>query len=109
PPEERKATGAAINTVRDAVQSALEARKAVLEEAHLAQRLASERIDLSLPAAPRTKGGVHPTLQVLDEIIAIFAEMGFSVAEGPDIEDDFHNFTALNFPEKHPAREMHDT
>jgi len=109
PPEERKATGAAINAVRDAVQSALEARKTVLEEAHLAQRLASERIDLSLPAAPRAKGGVHPTLQVLDEIIAIFAEMGFSVAEGPDIEDDFHNFTALNFPEKHPAREMHDT
>ncbi|WP_140985872.1 phenylalanine--tRNA ligase subunit alpha [Asticcacaulis tiandongensis] len=109
PPEERKATGAAINVVRDAVQSALEARKIVLEEAHLAQRLASERIDLSLPAAPRAKGGVHPTLQVLDEIIAIFAEMGFSVAEGPDIEDDFHNFTALNFPEKHPAREMHDT
>ncbi|MEM9965271.1 MAG: phenylalanine--tRNA ligase subunit alpha [Asticcacaulis sp.] len=109
PPEERKATGAAINVVRDAVQSALEARKAVLEAEHLTQRLASERIDLSLPAAPRAKGGVHPTLQVLDEIIAIFAEMGFSVAEGPDIEDDFHNFTALNFPEKHPAREMHDT
>ncbi|MGZ3305255.1 MAG: phenylalanine--tRNA ligase subunit alpha [Asticcacaulis sp.] len=109
PPEERKTTGALINAVRDAIAAALEAKKAVLEEAHLAQRLARERIDLSLPAVPRPTGGVHPTLQVMDEMIAIFAEMGFEVAEGPDIEDDFHNFTALNFPEKHPAREMHDT
>lgn len=109
PPEERKATGAAINAVRDSVQAALDARKDVLEAEHLAKRLQSERIDLSLPAAPRAKGGVHPTMQVMDEMVAIFAEMGFSVAEGPDIEDDFHNFTALNFPEKHPAREMHDT
>ncbi|MGA9659083.1 MAG: phenylalanine--tRNA ligase subunit alpha [Asticcacaulis sp.] len=109
PPEDRKTTGAAINAVRDVIQSALDARKAVLEEAHLAERLAKEHIDLSLPCAPRAKGGVHPTLQVMDEMIAIFADMGFEVAEGPDIEDDFHNFTALNFPEKHPAREMHDT
>jgi phenylalanyl-tRNA synthetase alpha chain len=109
PPEERKVTGAAINAVRDAISASLEARKDVLEAAHLAERLAKERIDLSLPSAPRPKGGVHPTLQVMDEMIAIFADMGFEVAEGPDIEDDFHNFTALNFPEKHPAREMHDT
>ena len=109
PPEERKTTGAAINAVRDAVQASLDARKDVLEAAHLAERLARERVDLSLPAAPRAKGGVHPTLQVMDEMVAIFADMGFEVAEGPDIEDDFHNFTALNFPEKHPAREMHDT
>jgi len=109
PPEERKTTGAAINAVRDAISEKLEARKDVLEAAHLAERLAKERIDLSLPSAPRPKGGVHPTLQVMDEMIAIFADMGFEVAEGPDIEDDFHNFTALNFPEKHPAREMHDT
>jgi len=109
PPEERKATGAAINAVRDQVQSALDDRKTLLEAEHLSRRLQSERIDLSLPAAPRPKGGVHPTMQVMDEMIAIFAEMGFEVAEGPDIEDDFHNFTALNFPEKHPAREMHDT
>ena len=109
PPEERKVTGAAINAVRDAIQATLDARKDVLEAAHLEQRLKSERIDLSLPSAPRSKGGVHPTLQVMDEMIAIFADMGFAVAEGPDIEDDFHNFTALNFPEKHPAREMHDT
>ena len=109
PPEERKTTGAAINAMRDAVQATLDAKKADLEAAHLAQRLQKERVDLSLPAVPRPKGGVHPTLQVMDEMIAIFAEMGFEVAEGPDIEDDFHNFTALNFPEKHPAREMHDT
>ena len=109
PPEERKTTGAAINAVRDAISEKLEARKDVLEAAHLAERLAKERIDLSLPSAPSPKGGVHPTLQVMDEMIAIFADMGFEVAEGPDIEDDFHNFTALNFPEKHPAREMHDT
>ncbi len=109
PPEERKTTGAAINAVRDAVQATLDAKKADLEAAHLASRLEKERVDLSLPATPRPKGGVHPTLQVMDEMISIFAEMGFEVAEGPDIEDDFHNFTALNFPEKHPAREMHDT
>ncbi len=109
PPEERKATGAAINAVRDDIQAALDARKSVLEAAHLAERLAKERVDLSLPSAPRPKGGVHPTLQVMDEMVAIFADLGFEVAEGPDIEDDFHNFTALNFPEKHPAREMHDT
>ncbi len=109
PPEERKVTGAAINALRDDIQAALDARKTTLEAAHLAERLAQERVDLSLPAAPRTTGGVHPTMQVLDEMIAIFADMGFEVAEGPDIDDDFHNFTALNFPEKHPAREMHDT
>lgn len=109
PPEERKSTGAAINAVRDQIQAVLDARKGELEAAHLAARLSAERIDLSLPSAPRAKGGVHPTLQVMDEMVAIFADMGFEVAEGPDIEDDFHNFTALNFPEKHPAREMHDT
>ncbi len=109
PPEERKVTGAAINALRDDIQAALDAKKETLEAAHLAERLDKERVDLSLPSAPRAKGGVHPTLQVMDEMIAIFADLGFEVAEGPDIEDDFHNFTALNFPEKHPAREMHDT
>ncbi len=109
PPEERKTTGAAINALRDDIQATLDARKAVLEAAHLSERLDKERVDLSLPYAPRGKGGVHPTLQVMDEMVAIFADLGFEVAEGPDIEDDFHNFTALNFPPKHPAREMHDT
>ena len=108
-PEERKDKGAQINALKDIVQSALNARKAVLEAAALDEKLAQERLDLSLPSRPRPKGSLHPTLQVMDEMIKIFADMGFEVAHGPDIEDDFHNFTALNFPEKHPAREMHDT
>lgn len=108
-PEERKTQGAAINALRDKVQDAIAQKKAALEAAELDARLASETLDLSLPAPYRRKGSVHPTMQTMDEMVAIFAEMGFAVAEGPDIEDDFHNFTALNFPEKHPAREMHDT
>jgi phenylalanyl-tRNA synthetase alpha chain len=108
-PEARKEEGPKINGLRDRVQAALSARKDHLEAEALNARLASEKLDLTLPAPPRRKGSVHPTLQVMDEMIAIFADMGFSVAEGPDIEDDFHNFTALNFPPKHPAREMHDT
>ena len=108
-PEERKTQGAAINALRDKVQEAIAAKKGALEAAELDARLASETLDLSLPAPYRRKGSVHPTMQTMDEMISIFAEMGFAVAEGPDIEDDFHNFTALNFPEKHPAREMHDT
>jgi phenylalanyl-tRNA synthetase alpha chain len=108
-PEERKDRGAAINALRDRVQAALADKKAALETAELDARLASETLDLTLPAPYRRQGAVHPTMQVMDEMIAIFAEMGFAVAEGPDIEDDFHNFTALNFPPKHPAREMHDT
>ncbi|RRN65284.1 phenylalanine--tRNA ligase subunit alpha [Caulobacter sp. 602-1] len=108
-PEERKTQGAAINALRDKVANAIAEKKAGLEAAELDARLASETLDLSLPAPYRRKGSVHPTMQTMDEMIAIFAEMGFAVAEGPDIEDDFHNFTALNFPPKHPAREMHDT
>ena len=108
-PEARKTQGAAINALRDKVADAIAQKKAGLEAAELDARLASETLDLSLPAPHRRKGSVHPTMQTMDEIVAVFAEMGFAVAEGPDIEDDFHNFTALNFPEKHPAREMHDT
>ena len=108
-PDERREQGPMINGLRDRVSSAIAARKSELEAAELDARLKSEHIDLTLPARPRRKGGVHPTMQVMDEMIALFAEMGFAVAEGPDIEDDFHNFTALNFPPKHPAREMHDT
>ena len=108
-PDERREQGPKINGLRDRVQTALAARKAELETAELDARLAAERVDLTLPAPPRRKGSVHPTMQVMDEMIAVFAEMGFSVAEGPDIETDFNNFTALNFPPKHPAREMHDT
>jgi phenylalanyl-tRNA synthetase alpha chain len=108
-PEERRERGPAINGLRDRVAEAIAARKAELEAMALGDQLKAERADLTLPAPPRRTGSVHPTLQVMDEMIMIFAEMGFSVAEGPDIEDDFHNFTALNFPEKHPARETHDT
>ena len=108
-PDERREQGPLINGLRDRATALIAARKAELDAAALDARLASERVDLTLPAAPRRKGSVHPTMQVMDEMVAIFAEMGFSVAEGPDIEDDFHNFTGLNFPPKHPAREMHDT
>ncbi|MBI1200185.1 MAG: phenylalanine--tRNA ligase subunit alpha [Phenylobacterium sp.] len=108
-PDERREQGPKINGLRDAVAAAVAARKAELEAAELDARLAAERVDLTLPPPPERKGRVHPTMQVLDEMIAVFAEMGFALAEGPDIEDDFHNFTALNFPPKHPAREMHDT
>ncbi|MGI9169531.1 MAG: phenylalanine--tRNA ligase subunit alpha [Caulobacteraceae bacterium] len=107
--DERRAEGPAINGLRDRVAAAVAGRKAVLEAAELDARLVAGHLDLSLPAPPRRRGCVHPTMQVMDEMIAIFAELGFSLAEGPDIEDDFHNFTALNFPPGHPAREMHDT
>ncbi|HEX2560487.1 phenylalanine--tRNA ligase subunit alpha [Phenylobacterium sp.] len=108
-PDERREQGPKINGLRDRVAAKIAERKTALEAAELDARLASERVDLTLPAPPRRKGSVHPTMQVMDEMIAIFADMGFALAEGPDIEDDFHNFTALNFPPKHPAREMHDT
>jgi phenylalanyl-tRNA synthetase alpha chain len=108
-PDERQARGPAINALRGAVAAAIADRKTVLEAAELDARLAAGRLDLSLPAPPRRAGRVHPVMQVMDEMIAIFAELGFSLAEGPDIEDDFHNFTALNFPPRHPARETHDT
>jgi phenylalanyl-tRNA synthetase alpha chain len=108
-PDERREQGPLINGLRDRVSTAIAERKAALEAAELDARLAAETLDLTLPAPARRKGSVHPTMQVMDEMVAIFAEMGFALAEGPDIEDDFHNFTALNFPPKHPAREMHDT
>jgi phenylalanyl-tRNA synthetase alpha chain len=107
--EERKEAGARINSLQKRMATAINDKKAALEAAALDARLASETLDLTLPAPYRRKGSVHPTMQTMDEMVAIFAEMGFAVAEGPDIEDDFHNFTALNFPPKHPAREMHDT
>ncbi len=108
-PDERRTEGPQINGLRDGVAAHIARRKEALESAELDAKLSSERVDLSLPPAPERKGRVHPTMQVLDEMIAVFADLGFSLAEGPDIEDDFHNFTALNFPPKHPAREMHDT
>lgn len=108
-PEERQAEGPKIHALREAVTDALAARKAVLEGAALEARLAAERVDLSLPAPELPRGSVHPIAQVMDELAEIFADMGFAVATGPEIEDDWHNFTALNMPESHPARAMHDT
>ncbi len=108
-PDERRERGPQINGLRDIVQARIATRRETLEAQALDAQLASERLDLTLPPPLRRRGSLHPTLRTLDEMIAIFAEMGFTVAEGPDIEDDFHNFTALNFPPKHPAREMHDT
>ncbi|MBY9065592.1 phenylalanine--tRNA ligase subunit alpha [Hyphomonas sp. WL0036] len=109
-PEERKTQGPLLNALKDKVDAAIRARKSALEAAELEARLASEKIDLTLPAAPSpAEGALHPVMQVFEEIAAIFGDMGFTVAEGPDIEDDWHNFTALNFPIGHPARETHDT
>jgi phenylalanyl-tRNA synthetase alpha chain len=108
-PEERQVQGPLINGLREAVSDAIAARKAALEGAALEARLASERIDLSLPAPEAPRGSIHPVSQVMDELAEIFADMGFAVAEGPEIEDDWHNFSALNIPETHPARAMHDT
>jgi phenylalanyl-tRNA synthetase alpha chain len=108
-PEERRERGQALNVVKDEVAAAVEARRQALQREETARRLEAERVDVTLPVRPETEGRVHPISQTVDEMVAIFAEMGFSVAEGPDIEDDFHNFTALNFPPGHPAREMHDT
>ncbi|MCC2096815.1 MAG: phenylalanine--tRNA ligase subunit alpha, partial [Hyphomicrobiales bacterium] len=110
-PEERKSAGAAINVVKDTVATAIANRRSVLKQIALEARLASETVDVTLPVrepAPLT-GRVHPISQVMDELAAIFADMGFSIAEGPDVEQDDYNFTKLNFPEGHPAREMHDT
>ncbi|WP_417675286.1 phenylalanine--tRNA ligase subunit alpha [Roseibium sp.] len=110
-PEERKTMGPALNGLKDRVTDAIAARKAVLAEAALEARLASERVDVTLPLRPSPveAGRIHPVSQVIDELSAIFADMGFAIAEGPDVETDELNFTALNFPEGHPARDMHDT
>ena len=109
--EERQVKGPAINGLKNRVTEALVARKAELRDAAITARLAAEKVDVTLAVrqSPAERGRIHPISQVTDEITAIFADMGFSVAEGPDIETDYYNFTALNFPEGHPAREMHDT
>ncbi|WP_425283874.1 phenylalanine--tRNA ligase subunit alpha [Devosia chinhatensis] len=111
PPEERKAAGPAINGLKTEIAGLIEARGADLKAAALDARLAAETLDVTLPLrpAPTARGRIHPISQTIDEITAIFSDMGFSIAEGPDIETDYYNFTALNFPEGHPAREMHDT
>ena len=108
-PEERKEMGPALNGLKTRLTAAIDAKKTALEDAALEARLATEKVDVTLPIRPEPKGTIHPVTQVMEEMAAIFSAMGFDIAEGPDIEDDFHNFTALNFPPDHPAREMHDT
>ncbi len=108
-PEARKVRGGALNALKDEVAAALAQRKTELQRTALAARLEAERLDVTLPARPEAEGRIHPISQTIDEITAIFADMGFTVAEGPDVEGDFYNFTALNIPPEHPARQMHDT
>ncbi len=109
PPGQRKAAGEAINRVRDAVGQALTARKAALKEAELDARLAGETIDVTLPGRDGGRGGIHPISRTMQRMANIFGRLGYDLADGPEIEDDWHNFEALNFPPHHPARAMHDT
>jgi len=109
PAQQRPAAGQAINQAKRDLQSRIEARRAVLEAEELRTRLVAERIDVTLPGRGQHSGGLHPVTRTLRRITGLFAHAGFAVAEGPEIEDDFHNFGALNIPEHHPARAMHDT
>ena len=108
-PEDRKTAGAELNVLKDEIAALIDKQATQLKKQELDARLAGEQMDVTLSVRPQHKGSIHPISQTLDELVSIFADMGFEVADGPDIEDDFHNFTALNFPLGHPAREMHDT
>jgi phenylalanyl-tRNA synthetase alpha chain len=108
-PEERKTAGAALNVIKDKVTKAIAEKKSALVDAALNARLATERVDITLPVRPELRGTIHPVSQVWEEVVQIFGDLGFAVAEGPHIEDDFHNFDALNMPPDHPARQEHDT
>jgi phenylalanyl-tRNA synthetase alpha chain len=108
-PEERKVAGPALNQLKDRIAEAIDMRRASLAEAALEERLKSETVDVTLPARPENTGTIHPVTQAMEEVIAIFADMGFTVAEGPHIEADWYNFGALNIPPEHPARQDHDT
>jgi phenylalanyl-tRNA synthetase alpha chain len=109
PADQRKSAGEAINRARDAISQALATRKIELDDAALDARLASETIDVTLPGRNSARGGIHPVSRTLERITEIFGRMGYELADGPEIEDDWHNFEALNFPPHHPARAMHDT
>ena len=108
-PDERRSAGQQLNALKDEVAAVLEARRAALQADALTRRLAADRIDVTLPPRPEAEGRIHPISQTVDELTAIFADMGFTIAEGPHIEEDFYNFTALNIPPEHPARQEHDT
>jgi phenylalanyl-tRNA synthetase alpha chain len=109
PADQRRAAGAELNAEKNEIEAAIVAKAKELDRVALSNQLAAERADATLPAMPAGQGRIHPISQTIDEIIAIFGEMGFAVAEGPHIEDDFYNFTALNIPPEHPARQEHDT
>jgi phenylalanyl-tRNA synthetase alpha chain len=109
PRDDRPAAGKAINAAKERVQEAIDARRAVLDQAALAERLSAERVDVSLPGRGQRPGGLHPVTRTLQRIERLFANAGFEVSEGPEVEDDYHNFEALNIPPHHPARAMHDT
>ena len=109
PKEEKPAAGQAINVAKQAVQKSLEARKETLNNAELEAKLANETIDVTLPGRGQHAGGLHPVTRTMERIEELFSQMGFEVVTGPEIEDEFHNFEALNIPETHPARAMHDT
>ncbi|MCI0506196.1 MAG: phenylalanine--tRNA ligase subunit alpha [Gammaproteobacteria bacterium] len=108
-PEERKEAGKYINLAKQSIQTAIEARKSTLDLADLDAKLAAEAIDVTLPGRGQSNGGLHPVTLTLQRIEKLFSQLGFEIAEGPEIEDDYHNFEALNIPESHPARAMHDT
>ena len=108
-PEERPRAGKAVNDVKDALQAAIDTRRATFDAAERTRRLTEERLDVTLPGRPQPHGHVHPLTRTYDEICRIFQDMGFEIAAGPDLEDEFHNFEALNFPKDHPARDMQDT
>lgn len=108
-PEERKTTGAALNQLKDEIADLIKSQEKALKKQAMDERLATETQDITLSPRPERAGSIHPISQTIEELLGIFASMGFKVAEGPDIEDDYHNFTALNFPPGHPAREMQDT
>ena len=108
-PEEKPKKGAEINQVKKQIETLLETRKEEISNLELNEKLEKEKIDVTLPSRPKMKGSLHPVMNTIDEISTIFHGIGFDVADGPEIEDDFHNFTALNIPESHPARAMHDT
>lgn len=108
-PEQRKETGQALNALKDEIAGLIALQEKALKKQALDEQLRTETLDVTLSARPETKGKIHPITQTMEEILTIFADMGFELAEGPDIEDDWHNFTALNFPPGHPAREMQDT
>jgi len=108
-PEQRRQMGQELNRLKDEIAAEIESRAEVLKLVALEERLKNEKIDVTLSPRPQPQGTIHPISRTMEEVAVIFADMGFSVAEGPEIEDDFHNFTALNFPKDHPARQMHDT